>query len=67
MYGNRVNQLDLRIAKNLRFGGTRTMLSVDLYNALNTGAILTYNNDLRAAHGDQLPASTSSRRRWRRR
>jgi len=43
VYGNRVNQLDLRLAKNLRFGGKRTMLSVDLYNALNTGAILTYN------------------------
>jgi hypothetical protein len=43
LYGNRVNQLDLRLAKNVRFGGKRTMLSVDLYNALNTGAILTYN------------------------
>ena len=44
IYGNRINQLDLRLAKNLRFGGKRTMLSVDLYNALNTAAILTYNN-----------------------
>jgi hypothetical protein len=44
VYGNRINQLDLRLAKNVRFGGKRTMLSVDLYNALNTGAILTYNN-----------------------
>lgn len=43
VYGNRINQLDLRLAKNIRFGGKRTMLSVDLYNALNTGAILTYN------------------------
>ena len=24
LYGNRVNQLDLRIAKNCRFGGKRT-------------------------------------------
>ena len=44
VYGNRINQLDLRLAKNVRFGAKRTMLSVDLYNALNTGAILTYNN-----------------------
>ncbi len=43
VYGNRVNQLDLRMSKNVRFGTKRTMLSVDLYNALNTGAILTYN------------------------
>jgi hypothetical protein len=44
LYGNRTNQLDLRVAKLLRFSGTRTMVGVDLYNALNTNAILTYNN-----------------------
>jgi hypothetical protein len=44
MYGNRINQLDFRAAKLLRFGNTRTTLGVDLYNALNSGAILTYNN-----------------------
>ena len=43
LYGNRVNQLDLRMSKNLRFGTKRTMISLDVYNALNTGAILTYN------------------------
>ena len=44
MYGNRVNQLDVRLAKLLRFGTTRTMVGVDIYNALNSLAILTYNN-----------------------
>jgi Carboxypeptidase regulatory-like domain len=44
MYGNRVNQLDFRIAKLLTFGRTKTMLGVDLFNALNSGAILSYNN-----------------------
>jgi hypothetical protein len=44
LYGNRINQLDLRLAKLLRFNGTRTMVGVDMYNALNAGAILTYNN-----------------------
>jgi hypothetical protein len=44
MYGDRINQLDFRAAKLLRFGGTRTMIGVDLYNALNSSAILTYNN-----------------------
>jgi hypothetical protein len=43
IYGDRVNQLDLRFAKNLRFGGRRVMLAVDMYNALDTTAILTYN------------------------
>ena len=44
LYGNRINQLDLRIAKLFRFGGTKTFVGIDLYNALNTDAILTYNN-----------------------
>jgi hypothetical protein len=44
LYGNRINQLDLRIAKLLRFNGTKTMIGVDLYNALNADGILTYNN-----------------------
>ena len=44
LYGNRVNQLDLKIAKVFRFGTTRTMVGLDLFNALNSGAILSYNN-----------------------
>ena len=44
MYGNRVNQLDFRVAKLLHFKSTRTMVGVDLFNALNSGAILSYNN-----------------------
>jgi hypothetical protein len=44
MYGNRVNQLDLRLAKLFRVHGTRTMVGVDVYNALNQLAVLTYNN-----------------------
>jgi hypothetical protein len=43
MYGDRLNELDFRVAKILRFGHTRTMVGVDLYNALNSSAILTYN------------------------
>jgi hypothetical protein len=43
LYGDRLNQLDLRVAKILKFGGKRTIIGVDLYNALNSSAILTYN------------------------
>ena len=39
--GNRINQLDFRVAKSLRFGGLRTLIAVDLYNALNSSAVLT--------------------------
>jgi hypothetical protein len=44
MYGNRLNQLDFRVAKLLRFGRSRTTVGVDLYNVLNSSAILTYSN-----------------------
>jgi hypothetical protein len=40
MYGERMNQLDLRIGKILRFGRTRATVSLDLYNALNTNAVV---------------------------
>ena len=33
LYGDRVNQLDFRVAKILKFGGTRTMIGADMYNA----------------------------------
>ena len=43
LYGDRANQLDLRFAKNLRFGGTRTTIGADLFNILNSNPVLTYN------------------------
>jgi hypothetical protein len=42
-YGDRANQLDLRIAKNLRFGGTRTNIGMDVFNIFNSNPVLTYN------------------------
>jgi hypothetical protein len=43
VFGERVNQLDFRVGKILRFGRQRATFSADLLNALNTDAILTYN------------------------
>jgi hypothetical protein len=42
-FGDRVNEIDLRIAKVLRFGRTRANVGVDLYNLLNSDAVLGYN------------------------
>ncbi len=44
MYGERLTQLDLRVAKVLRFGGVRTKVGVDLYNALNSNAVEAENS-----------------------
>jgi carboxypeptidase family protein len=43
LYGDRVNELDFKIAKILRFGGTRLNAGLEIYNALNAAAALTYN------------------------
>ena len=43
LYGDRVNQLDLRFTKLLKYGRTRTKISLDMYNALNSAPVLTYN------------------------
>jgi hypothetical protein len=44
MYGDRINQFDIRVAKALKYGRTQTTLSIDVYNALNSSAVLAYNN-----------------------
>jgi hypothetical protein len=43
LYGDRVNELDLRLSKVLRFRGTRTKVSLDMYNATNANPVLSYN------------------------
>jgi hypothetical protein len=45
MYGERLNQLDLRFSKLLTLGATRSMLSLDLYNVFNENTVLTLNNN----------------------
>jgi len=42
-WGDRINEFDLRVAKVLRFGRTRSNVGVDIYNLLNSAAVLTYN------------------------
>jgi hypothetical protein len=43
LYGARVNQIDMRFAKILRFGRSRTTVGFDVYNLVNSDAVLTYN------------------------
>ena len=57
MWGDRVNALDLRFAKILRIGRTRNTIGLDICNATNSGAILTYNQSFN-------PATTTGSQGW---
>ena len=58
LYGDRVNQFDLRFAKILRFGRTRTNVGFDFYNVLNSAPVLTYNQTF------VLPSATNPNGSW---
>ena len=43
LYGDRLNEVDFRVAKIVRLGRTRTNVGVDVYNLFNANPALTYN------------------------
>ena len=45
MYGDRLNQLDVRFSKLLKFGAARANVNFDFYNALNTDAVALQNDN----------------------
>jgi hypothetical protein len=48
LYGERLNQLDLRVAKIFKFSRTRTSVNFDIYNALNANPVTSQNNNFAA-------------------
>ena len=42
MYGDRLNSVDLRFGKILRYGTTRTLVSLDVFNLLNSNTTEKY-------------------------
>jgi hypothetical protein len=42
LYGDRINAMDLRFGKILKFGRTRTNVALDLYNLFNSNTGTTY-------------------------
>ena len=44
LYGDRINQVDFRLAKVLRIGSLRMQGMFDLYNAFNATPFLTMQN-----------------------
>ena len=43
LWGERNNNIDLRIAKILRYGATRTQIGVDIFNLTNNDTVTNYN------------------------
>ena len=43
LYGERLNQVDLRFGKILPFGRTKTRVNLDVYNVFNVNTVLTVN------------------------
>ena len=42
-YGDRLNQVDLRVTKVMRFGRSRAAVNLDVYNALNASPLTAVN------------------------
>ncbi|MGE3511713.1 MAG: hypothetical protein AB7N65_22815 [Vicinamibacterales bacterium] len=51
LYGERMNQLDFRVAKKFNFARARFQAMVDLYNALNGNTVLVQSNTYGATQG----------------
>jgi hypothetical protein len=49
VYGERLNQIDFRLSKLLRFGKTRTAMNLDFYNLMNVSTVLAQNNTFGSA------------------
>jgi hypothetical protein len=62
LYGDRVNEVDVRFGKILKFGKTRTTVGIDIYNLLNSAAILSYNQAYIAGGSWLTPTSELSAR-----
>jgi hypothetical protein len=61
VYYERLNQLDMRVGKIIRFGGNRATVNLDIYNALNADAITGVNNSFSSwVPGAEDPRPTSA-------
>ena len=54
---DRVNQLDFRAAKILRWGKKRTQITFDMFNALNSNVVQTYNSSYSPTGAWRIPTA----------
>jgi hypothetical protein len=57
VWGDRVNELDFRFGKILKFGRIRTNVGLDVYNIINSAAVLSYNQTY-------IPATATAASTW---
>ena len=73
VWGDRVNALDLRFAKILRFGRVKYNVGIDIINVTNSDAALTYNQTIqpdgdhgrRRVAGADVGTDAALREDWR--
>jgi carboxypeptidase family protein len=46
-YGDRINAFDLRVARHVKFGRARLVAALEMYNTLNSSAVLAYSTAFR--------------------
>jgi hypothetical protein len=54
VYGDRLNGVDLRLGKILKYGRTRSLVSVDIFNLLNSNAVDVYQQNYGTAYLNPL-------------
>jgi len=57
-FSPRLDQIDLRASKLLRFGGKRAQISLDLFNLLNANTVQTYNANYVPTGTWRIPLTT---------
>jgi hypothetical protein len=62
LYGDRRNNVDVRVAKIFQVAGTRAQLGFDVYNLINTDAVVTYNHGFVPGGAWLTPATISPAR-----
>jgi hypothetical protein len=58
VWGDRVNEIDLRFAKILKFGRIRSNVGVDVFNIMNRAAVHTYNHTYTPGVAGWLPPTS---------
>jgi hypothetical protein len=60
MFGDRINEWDMKIAKNIRFKGKRLNIGVDVYNIFNSDGITQFNTTYTTNAAGTGPAANNA-------